>query len=310
MRNRGFNLVTITKNRTNPAYDGARLGVDRVLARLGGTARHCAPARPDDVNEQRGLIETAIAAAPDAILLFPAHPAALDPTLVRVKEAGIALFYCVSRAEGVAPVSYVSSDNYEPAQAVAGRLFEHLDGQGKVAIIEGDPDAPTSPPRTEGFRAAAARHPGIEIVACRRGNFHRKDGRLAMAAILADHVQLDGVLAANDAMAMGALEAMDAAGCLVPTTGINATPDAIEAIKAGRLLATASFEAMTMACVAAEAAVRHLRGERVPALITLLAETVDADNCALGSALCGARAAGLASVGTCHRNVSPSGCRP
>lgn len=279
-RNRRFNLVTITKNRTNPAYDGARLGVDRVLARLSGTARHCAPASPDDVDEQRGLIEEAIAAAPDAILLFPAHPAALDPTLARVKDAGIALLYCVSRAEGVDPVSYVSSDNYDPAVAVAERLFEDLNGQGKVAILEGHPDAPTSPPRTEGFRAAAARHSGIEIVACRRGDFHRQDGRLAMEAILADHAQLDGVLAANDTMAMGALEAMDAAGRIVPITGINATPDGIEAIKEGRLLATASFDAMAMACIAAEAAVRHLRGERVPALITLPAEIVDADNCA------------------------------
>lgn len=52
-------------------------------------------------------------------------------------------------------------------------------------------------------------------------------------------------------------------------------PDAIVAIKSGKLLATASFDAMKMACLAAEAAVRYLRGEQVPREIMLPVEIVD-----------------------------------
>jgi ribose transport system substrate-binding protein len=273
-----FRLITVTKNYTNPAYDGARLGVDRMLARLGGTAKHFAPRAPDDVDEQRVLLERAIDERPEAIIAFPTHPTALNPTLRRAKDVGIALFFCVSRADGVDAVSYVSSDNYSPAAAVAERLFQRLGGAGNVAILEGHPNAATSAPRTRGFYDTAARWPSIGIVDCRRGDFQREEGRIAMAAMLAQRSDIDGVLAANDFMALGALEAMEAAGRSMPIVGINAIPEGIDAIKNGRLLATASFDAMKMACIAAEAAARHLRGEAVPPLITLPADIVDAGN--------------------------------
>ena len=62
--------------------------------------------------------------------------------------------------------------------------------------------------------------------------------------------------------------------------GVNAVPEAITAINAGRMLATASFDAMTMSAIATEAALRHLRGETVPREIILPVQIVDAANCA------------------------------
>jgi ribose transport system substrate-binding protein len=61
---------------------------------------------------------------------------------------------------------------------------------------------------------------------------------------------------------------------------VNALPDAIAAIKAGALLATVDFDAMKIACIATEAAIRHLRGERVPEEIILPVQIVDRANCA------------------------------
>ena len=102
-----------------------------------------------------------------------------------------------------------------------------------------------------------------------------------MTRFLATGVAFDAVLAANDAMALGVIEAMCAAKMpLCPIAGVNAVPSAIDAIKAGTMLATACFDAMKMACLAAEAAVRHLRGERVPREIMLPVEIVDRANCA------------------------------
>jgi ribose transport system substrate-binding protein len=81
-------------------------------------------------------------------------------------------------------------------------------------------------------------------------------------------------------MALAMLEVLDAAGRTSVVTGVNAVPDAIIAIKMGRLLATADFDAMKMGCVATEAAIRHVRGERVPAEIILPVQVVDSANCA------------------------------
>jgi ribose transport system substrate-binding protein len=100
-----------------------------------------------------------------------------------------------------------------------------------------------------------------------------------MAELLAAEPRIDGVLAANDFMALGALEAMRAAGRKMPIVGINATPEGVAAIKSGDLLASSSFDAMKMTCLAVEAAVRVLGGERVPAEIMLPVEVIDRSNC-------------------------------
>ena len=68
-------------------------------------------------------------------------------------------------------------------------------------------------------------------------------------------------------MALGAIEA--AGKPLVPIVGVNSVPDAIAAIKSGKLLATGSFDAMKMACLATEAALRYLSGETAPREILL-----------------------------------------
>lgn len=73
---------------------------------------------------------------------------------------------------------------------------------------------------------------------------------------------------------------IDAARVSLPqVAGVNAVPEAIAAIKAGRMLATADFDAMKMACIATEAALRHLRGEALPSRIMLPVQIVDASNC-------------------------------
>lgn len=276
---RNYRLAVVTKNAINPAYAGARLGADRVAARWGCTARHYVPTKPDDVDEQRALIETALGERPDALLLVPAHATALNDTLLRGQSAGIPLVCFVGRPDEVAPDSFAGSDDRALARSIAEHLFASLGNRGDIVTLEGPPNSVTTEPRTVGFRDSAATHQGVRIVNSRVGYYLQDCGRAAMADLLAAEPRIDGVLAANDAMALGALEAMAEVGRPIPIVGINATPDGVKAIKAGDMLASAAFDAMKMACLATEAAIRLLSGERVPAQITLPAEIVDRSNC-------------------------------
>jgi ribose transport system substrate-binding protein len=79
-------------------------------------------------------------------------------------------------------------------------------------------------------------------------------------------------------MAIGVLDALDAAGAKSVVVGVNAIPHAVEAIGAGRMLATADFNAMQMAYLATECAIRHLRGQPVPSHLELPVLVVDAGN--------------------------------
>jgi len=215
----------------------------------------------------------------DALLLVPAHATALNGTLRRVQAEGIALVCFVGRPDEIDCTLFVGSDDRALARAIAERLLDTVGDGGNIVTLEGHPNALTTAPRAAGFREAAAARRNARIASSRIGYYQRDGGRTAMAELLAAEPRIDGVLAANDVMALGALEAMAESGRRIPTVGINATPDAIKAIEAGDLLASAAFDAMKMACVATEAAIRVLSGESVPGEIMLPVEVVDRGNC-------------------------------
>jgi ribose transport system substrate-binding protein len=272
-------IAVFTKNRSNPAYDAARLGAERTAARNGARVVHYVPRKPDDIAEQIALVERAIAARPDAVVFVPVHLTELDASVRELNAAGIPVVNYLNRLAHGRFVSYVGSDDYRLARDIAAYLFRHMDGKGDVLLIEGVPGAVTSRERVRGFLDAVKEWPGMRIVATRTGQFLEDAGREAMRAVLAEGIRFDGVLSANDAMALGALSALEAAGIRVPVIGVNALPDAIESVKTGRLLATVDFDALKIACVATEAALRHLRGQPVPAEIMLPVQVVNRTNC-------------------------------
>jgi ribose transport system substrate-binding protein len=277
---RGARLAVFTKNRKNPAYIGARLGADRVAALHGCVVTHCVPDKPDDVDEQHALLEAAYAERPDALLIAPAHATALNGTLRRMQADGIPILCFVSRPEEIVCTCFVGSDDRALARRIADYLFDRLDGGGDVVTLEGHPNAITTAPRAAGFREAARARGNIRIVDTRAGYFLRDGGHAGMIELLAAQPRIDGVLAANDFMALGALDAMRETGRKMPIVGVNATPEGVQAIKSGDMLASASFDAMKMACLGVEAAVPVLSGKQVPAEILLPVEVVDRTNCA------------------------------
>lgn len=277
---KSYRIAAITKNRSNPAYDGARTGAARVAANFGCTVENYIPEIPDDVPQQLALIEQAIESSPDAFVIAPAHPTALNGAIQQIRDRGIPFTFLVTDTEGLDADCFVTSENHGLAHAIAAYLIEHMGGEGDVVIVEGHPQSPTTGPRNRGFLDACAAHPGIRVAAQIRGNYQRPDAQRAMEELLSRRQEFDGVLAANDFMAMGVIDAMAEAGCSAPIVGINAMPDAITAIREGRLLATSAFDAMNMACIATEAVIRLLTGKPVPGVIELPVEIVDATNCA------------------------------
>lgn len=272
-------IAVFTKNRTNPAYAGARLGAERTAARLGARVAHYVPQKPDDVTEQIALVEQALEDRPDAIVFVPVHDTAMDESVRRINAAGIPLCNIINRMSRGERVTFVGSDDYRLGREVARRLLGHIGGKGDVVVISGVPAAVTGQDRLRGFHDAVREFPGVRIAGERAGDFQRDGGRRAMEQLLSSCPRIDGVLSANDAMSLGAIDALETAGRRIPVIGVNAVPEAITALKSGRLLATVDFDALKISCIATEAAIRHLRGLQVPAEIELPVQIVDATNC-------------------------------
>jgi len=271
-------IAVFTKNRSNPAYHSARLGADRVAARLGAETVHYVPEKDDDPEEQGALVQRALGERPDAIVFAPVHPTKVNAALECIHAAGIPVFGFVNPLPVGRAVSYVGADDHALGLAAAKYLYRHLEGRGRVLLISGPADSVTSIPRMRGFEEAAADFPGIGIAGACLGHFHREKARVAVAEWLRGGAPLDACLSANDVMALGALDALREASRKAAVVGVNAIPEAIAAIKRGEMLATADFSAMGMAALATECAVRHLRAEAVPERIELPVEIVDRSN--------------------------------
>ena len=273
-----FTLAVFTKNRVNPAYDAARLAVDRVAAEAGGRTLHYVPATPDHVGEQKALVAEALAARPDAVLFNPTDDVAMEEDVARVAAAGIPVAVFINRMN-VPVLTFVGSDDVGVGETIARALFQGLGGTGKVVALDGTPGARTARDRTEGLKRALAEYPGIELVGSRVGYLQEAPARTAMAELLEAHPQIDGVWTANDVMAFGALTALQKAGRTATVVGINGLPAAIAHIERGTMLASVDFSAFNIAAIAARAVLRHLAGEPVPPEIMVPAELIDRSNC-------------------------------
>ena len=279
MPTKQLSFAVITKNLTNPAYSGARSGVDRILADLGAKATHFVPTKPDDIDEQIALVAEAIAMKPDVIMLAPAHETKMKGAIDSIIDAGIPLFCIVSNPQPSSAITFVGSDNKALGEAMARRMADHLGGKGKVAIVNGHPNAATSAPRQRGFHKGLANYPGVMLVSECNGEYQRDAAYAAFAKELNTVDGLDGVIVANDYMALGVIDALKDGGHReVPIIGANVTPAGVELIKQGKMIASAAFDALSMGAVAAHAAFRHLDGDKVPREILLPAELVDTQN--------------------------------
>jgi len=270
-------LAVFTKNRVNPAYEAARLAVDRVAAEAGAATIHYVPETPDHVGEQKALVTVALAARPDAVVLNPTDDVAMQDDLARLAAAGIPVALFINRMAGKA-LTFVGSDDQAIGQRVATALFEGMAGEGRVVGLEGPTSAPTSRDRVRGLHDTLGRFPKIELLGLRVGHLQQGPAKAAMADLLAAHPRIDGVWAANDLMALGALEALAAAGRTAKVVGINGLPAAIEHIERGTMLASADFSAFNIAAIAARAVLLHLGGKPAPGEIMVPAELIDRSN--------------------------------
>ena len=273
-----FTLAVFTKNRVNPAYDAARLAVDRVAAEAGARTVHYVPATPDHVGEQKALVAEALASQPDAVLFNPTDDVALEEDVARISAAGLPVAVFINRMN-VPVLTFVGSDDVRVGETIARALFQGLGGTGKVVALDGTPGARTARDRTEGLKRALAESPGIELVGSRIGYLQEIPARKAMEELLHAHPRIDGVWTANDVMAFGALTALQEAGRTATVVGINGLPAAIGYIERGIMLASVDFSAFNIAAVATQAVLRHLAGQPVPSEIMVPAELIDRSNC-------------------------------
>jgi ribose transport system substrate-binding protein len=270
-------IAVFTKNSTNPAYQAFRIGADQIARSMGARTVHFVPKRPDNVDEQKAMVEQVLKDRPDAVIFTPVDDVAMIASVQKLNTADIPVVLVTNPLPGRF-VTYVGADDFDIGYRQARYLFDRLEATGKIVVIEGVPAAPTNRERLRGYQRALAEFPGIQVLDSGVGNYQQPDGKRVMQKFLQAHPQIDAVLAANDGMALGALEALKEAGRTSIVIGVNGIVPAVNQIESGAILASVDFNMFKIGCMATRAAVRHLRREPVPEKIILPAEIIDKSN--------------------------------
>ncbi|HKN07927.1 MAG TPA: sugar ABC transporter substrate-binding protein [Pseudomonadota bacterium] len=273
----GETIATFTRNPANPILRGIRIGGEIAATSLGAQIVHFIP-RGEAASEQTGLIDEVINSKPDAVVLAPFDPKLMVPAVEKLNAAGIPVTDVNERLAGGKVVSYVGTDDYQLALTTARYLIQAMGGKGNVVILEGPENLLTSIARVKAYKDAVKEAPEVKLLASKSANYARTPAIDIMKSFLRLYPQINGVLAANDPMAIGAIEQLKAANRKALVVGINASKEVLDFIKSGDLLGSGDYNGFLQGCLGVEIAIRNLRRQPVPTEINLKAVVVDKTN--------------------------------
>ena len=272
--------AVFTKNQTNPYFQAVRVGTETAAKTLGVKVIQYIPTKPDSIPEQLSQVEDVIIKKPSAIIFIPVDYKAMVPAVEKINAAGIPVINITDRSAGGNFVAYVGANDYGIGLTTARTLLKAIGGTGNVIILEGVKGSLTNADRVRGFNDAIKENPNVKLLASQPANYQRLQALQVMENLIQSFPSIDGVLAANDAMAVGAIEALEGADRKALVVGINGSKEAIDLIKSGKLLASGDFNGFIQGCLGTEIAVRNLRNEPTPKEVILKPIVIDKTNLA------------------------------
>ena len=230
-------------------------------------------------------VEDLIARKVSLIILAPREYEGLAPALQAAKAAKIPVILVDRAAAGTPGVDYVTelASNYvEQGRRAAEWLAAQTNGTAKIVELSGTPGASVAADRAKGFRDEIAKHPNMKIIASQSGNFSRATGQGVMQNIAQSLGRtMTAVFAHNDEMALGAIQALTAAGIKpgidVKVVSVDGSRGALEAIDRGELGATVESNPR-YGPLAFQTIERYRKGEALPAKILVTDRFFDRAN--------------------------------
>jgi ribose transport system substrate-binding protein len=280
-------VALVLKTLNHPFFVDMRRGAQEAADRLGVTLQVQAAEREVDVERQMQIVENMIQTGIQVLAITPSGSREIVPALVKATNAKIPIIVIDTRldsnaaaASGVRTETFVGSDNYEGGKLAGEYLVKAANGRARVAVLEGIPGHETGDSRLRGFHDAVKGSSGIAIVASQPANWERDQGFNVFQNMLQAHQDIDSVFACSDLMALGAVEAIAAAGRTgkVRVIGFDALDDAKKAIAAGTMDASVAQFPSEMGRAAVESAVKVIHGEAVPPDIKVRLELVTRDH--------------------------------
>ncbi len=266
----GLSISTLN----NPFFVTLAEGAEKAAKELGVTISVVDAG--DDVTKQVSDIEDLVAKGISVLIVNPVDSDAVTGAVESAIAQGVRVISVDRAVNGVEIDCQIASDNVLGAELATQYIVDTLGEGVKVAELEGTPGASAAIDRSAGFHNIADSK--LDVVASQTANFDRTEGMSVMENMLQANGDIQAVFAANDEMALGAVEAVSGAGKNIMVVGFDATDDAIAAIKEGRMAATIAQQPELIGQTAVQNAYKLISGEGIPSAIPVEVTLITAEN--------------------------------
>lgn len=307
-------IGALTKNESNPFFltmlNGYRFADERyagVEIVTGSTPTE------DAADEQLGILESWLNEGGfDAFIVTPFRATSLNSALATATQRGIPIINIdelipvdAARADGLAIAARIASNNVRAGEEAGKLILSLVEGGSEVAVLEGAPGTTSSIDRVTGFTETVTAG-GLNVVASQTANWDRAQAFSVASNILQGNPNVKAFFAANDTMGLGAIEAIEAAGLAgqVVVASVDAIPEALEAVAAGRLAGTVAQYPDEMAVLAVEAAIKVAQGRPIAPEIESPVVIITPDNVATAGSRLGDPQIGELRIGALTKNES------
>lgn len=230
----------------------------------------------DDATKQVSDIEDLVSKNVSVLIVNPVDSDAVTGAVEAAIEKGVKVISVDRVVNGVDIDCQIASDNVAGAELATQYIVDTLGENVKTAELVGTSGASAAIDRSQGFHNVADKK--LKIVASQTADFDRTQGMTVMENMLQADSSIQAVFAGNDEMALGAVEAISGAKKDVLVVGFDATDDAIEAIRQGRMGATIAQQPDLIGSTAVENAIKLTKGESIPKEIPVEVTLITKDN--------------------------------
>ena len=219
--------------------------------------------------KQANDIKDFISKKVSVIIVNPVDSAGIAPSVAAAKKAGITVISLDRTVIGESVASQIASDNVSGGKIAGSYLLKLVGENADIAELQGSQSSSAAIDRGKGFHEAVDGK--ANVVASVTANFKREEGRIATENILRANPNIKGIFAHNDEMALGAVDAVSAAGKGkgIAVVGFDAIDEAVAAVKEGRMAATVAQMPAKMGKTAVQTAIKLMNREKVSSSIPI-----------------------------------------
>ncbi len=253
-------IAVITPSHDNPFF---KAEADAAVAEAESLGyKTSSNSHDDDANKQSELIDTAVSQGAVAIILDNAGADVTIGAVQKAVDAGVPVFL-IDREINEAGIatSQIVANNAQGAELAGAAFAEALDGKGTYAELLGLETDTNAQVRSDAYHGIIDQYPDMKMVAQETANWDQQEAFQKVETILQQYPDLNGIISGNDTMAVGAAAAVAAAGRAgdVKIVGLDGSPDAVDQIKSGGMVATAMQPAVQIAKMAVEQADQYFK---------------------------------------------------